>query len=41
VFFAIKHAVLAARKDQGDDGWFDLEAPATVQRVALRAESQP
>ena len=34
VFFAIKHAILAARKDQGDDGWFDLEAPATVQRVA-------
>lgn len=34
VFFAIKHAVLAARKDQGDDGWFDLEAPATIQRVA-------
>ena len=34
VFFAIKHAILAARKDQGDDSWFELDAPATVQRVA-------
>lgn len=34
VFFAIKHAVLEARKDQGDAGWFPLECPATVQRVA-------
>lgn len=34
VFFAIKHAVLAARKDQGDHGWFALDAPATVQRIA-------
>jgi xanthine dehydrogenase/oxidase len=35
VFFAIKHAILAARKDQGDENWFELAAPATVQRVAL------
>lgn len=34
VFFAIKHAVLAARKDQGAHGWFALDAPATVQRIA-------
>jgi xanthine dehydrogenase/oxidase len=34
VFFAVKHAVLAARADQGDTGWFQLECPATVQRIA-------
>ena len=33
VFFAIKHAILEARKDQGLTGWFDLESPATVERI--------
>jgi xanthine dehydrogenase/oxidase len=32
-FFAVKHAILAARQDRGHDEWFALEAPATVQRV--------
>lgn len=32
-FFAIKKAVLAARRDAGDEGWFQMEAPATVERV--------
>jgi xanthine dehydrogenase/oxidase len=32
-FFAVKHAILAARRDRGHDEWFFLEAPATVQRV--------
>ena len=32
-YFAVKHAVLAARRDRGHDEWFFLEAPATVQRV--------
>jgi xanthine dehydrogenase/oxidase len=32
-FFAIKHAILSARKDRGHDEWFPLEAPATVQRI--------
>ncbi|MGC2108886.1 MAG: molybdopterin cofactor-binding domain-containing protein [Candidatus Korobacteraceae bacterium] len=32
-YFALKHAVLAARKDRGHDEWYYLEAPATVQRV--------
>ena len=32
-FFAVKHAVLAARRDRGHDEWFPLAAPATVQRV--------
>ena len=34
VFFAIKHAVLAARQDSGHGEWFELEVPATVQRIA-------
>ncbi len=39
-FFAIKQAVLAARRDRGHEGWFQMEAPATVQRVreACRVE---
>jgi xanthine dehydrogenase/oxidase len=33
VFFAIRQAIAAARRDQGLNGWFDLEAPATVARI--------
>lgn len=33
VFFAIKQAVLAARKDLGSDDWFDMPSPATVQVI--------
>ncbi len=33
VFFAIRHAIAAARKDQGNEGWFEMDAPATVQRI--------
>lgn len=33
VYFAVKHAVLAARRDRGHDEWFRLDTPATVQRV--------
>jgi xanthine dehydrogenase/oxidase len=32
-YFAVKHAVLAARRDRGHDEWFFLEAPAIVQRI--------
>jgi xanthine dehydrogenase/oxidase len=32
-FFAVKNAVLAARRDRGHHGWFQLQAPATVQRI--------
>ncbi|MDC0684913.1 molybdopterin cofactor-binding domain-containing protein [Sorangium atrum] len=32
-FFALKHAILAARQDRGHNEWFQLQAPATVQRV--------
>jgi xanthine dehydrogenase/oxidase len=33
VFFAIKQAIMAARRDQGDDSWFTMTAPATVGRI--------
>jgi xanthine dehydrogenase/oxidase len=33
VFFAIKHAILAARKDAGRSDWFELPSPATVERI--------
>jgi xanthine dehydrogenase/oxidase len=33
VFFAIKHAILAARQDAGSSDWFELESPATVERI--------
>ena len=32
-YFALKHAILAARQDRGHSEWFCLDAPATVQRV--------
>ncbi|HEX8748636.1 MAG TPA: molybdopterin cofactor-binding domain-containing protein, partial [Pyrinomonadaceae bacterium] len=33
VFFAIKHAIMSARRDQGDTGWFEMETPASVGRI--------
>jgi xanthine dehydrogenase/oxidase len=33
VFFAIKRAVLAARKDRGHDEWFEMESPAVVEEI--------
>ena len=33
VFYAIKQAIRAARKDQGCNDWFTLDAPATIQRI--------
>jgi xanthine dehydrogenase/oxidase len=33
VFFAIKHAVLAARQDRGHSDWFEMESPATVENI--------
>ena len=32
-YFAVKRAILAARRDRGVDGWFYMPAPATVQRI--------
>jgi xanthine dehydrogenase/oxidase len=40
VFFAIKHAILAARQDGGDDRWFELESPATVERIQAACQVQ-
>jgi xanthine dehydrogenase/oxidase len=33
VYFAVKHAVLAARRDRGHDEWFRMDTPATVERI--------
>jgi xanthine dehydrogenase/oxidase len=33
VFFAIRHAIMDARQDQGLEGWFAMDSPATVQRI--------
>ena len=34
VFFALKHAIYAARKQNGvPDGWFQLDCPVTPQRA--------
>jgi xanthine dehydrogenase/oxidase len=33
VFFAIKHAIMAARQAAGWHEWFELESPATVERI--------
>jgi xanthine dehydrogenase/oxidase len=33
VFFAIRHAIAAARAESGSTDWFDLPAPATVERI--------
>ena len=33
VFFAIKHAIMAARQAAGWQKWFELESPATVERI--------
>lgn len=41
VFFAIKHAILAARQDQGDNHWFELEAPATVEQIQTACRVRP
>jgi xanthine dehydrogenase/oxidase len=33
VYFAVKHAILAARRDRGHDEWFRMDTPATVERI--------
>ncbi|GLT78778.1 hypothetical protein SLA2020_503040 [Shorea laevis] len=35
VFFAIKDAIIAARKDAGYEGWFPLDNPATPERIRM------
>jgi xanthine dehydrogenase/oxidase len=41
VFFAVKHAILAARLARGETRWFHLPAPATVQRVFEACNATP
>ncbi|KAL2650085.1 hypothetical protein R1flu_018213 [Riccia fluitans] len=38
--FAIKDAVLSARKENGLDGWFVLDTPATPERIRLACADQ-
>lgn len=40
VYFAIKHAIMAARRDQGDANWIEMGTPASVGRIqsACRVE---
>ncbi len=40
-FFAIKEAILAARADQGAHEWFQLDAPATVERIQQSCNIAP
>ena len=35
MFFALKEACYAARKDAGLEGWFRLDLPATPERLRL------
>lgn len=39
VFFAIKHAIMAARQTAGLHEWFELESPATVERIQQACRS--
>lgn len=38
VFFAIKEAIKAARKDEGIDGHFELVSPATCERIRMACQ---
>lgn len=35
VMFALKEAVYSARKDAGIEGWFQLDSPATPERLRM------
>lgn len=41
VFFAIKRAIMAAREAQGVFGWFEMNAPATVQTIQTLCAVNP
>ncbi len=40
IFFAIKDAIYAARKEQGIDGYFNLVSPATCERIRMACQDQ-
>ena len=35
VFFAIKDAIMAARRELGNEDWFPLDSPATPERIRM------
>lgn len=35
VFFALKEAIYSARADAGHPGWFQLDSPATGERLRM------
>ena len=35
VFFSIKDAVMAARRELGNEGWFPLDSRATPERIRM------
>lgn len=37
VFFAIRDAILCSRLDRNQNGWFELDSPATVERIKMAA----
>ena len=40
VFFAIKDAITAARKESGVSGYFRLDSPATCERIRMACVDQ-
>ena len=40
MFFAVKEAIASARADAGHDGGFQLDSPATPERVRMACEDQ-
>ena len=40
VFFAIKDAVIAARKERGLSAVFKMDAPATAERIRMACEDE-
>lgn len=40
VFFAIKEAIVSARKDRGEEGIFLMDSPATCERIRLACSDQ-
>lgn len=37
-FFAVRQAIASGKSEWGDNGWFALKSPATVEEVAVAAD---
>ena len=37
-FFAVRQAIASGKSEWGDNGWFALKSPATVEDVAVAAD---